>query len=904
MAPLLGVPVVPVLIVFLLMFQAAYGAEPVSPPPQPAPASPADSIINLMHQAASQRKQGDYAGAAESYRKVLKRAPGLYEARLFLADTLRKDHRGSEAESEFRAACRIKPTEPYPYLGLADLRREAFRYDEAGAFLDEGLAAVPKEKTEPLLIARGLLLREAGDSPGSLAKLQEAGERFPASGRVKEGLGLTMMTLGRVDEAVAAFEAARVQAPEAASIELELREARSLAESLARAEAETRNPTAGAAAWAAAARLRFLARQYPQSVKASDEALRREKGRGDLLLLKARALEELGQLPQARVELAKISRKSPEHLTSLYHLAWLARKGGDAAGEERIWGEALKYYPADPGAALMRVLCWKRGGTLEKQSDLLKKANGGKGDPSYARLPEAIAAEELGRAEDAAQAYAAMLRAEPGNPEVAARLSAVLARSPEQLKAWLESTQPAADGAKEDPALIPLRALLLETAGRHAEALRLLRESAASHPDRGEVALSLALRLEGNDREMKEWLDKAVALTPSSPWPHLHKGLFLLKSGDGAGARREAEAAKAIAPRLPEAFQLAGSAARVEADYPAAAQQLSQALLLDPSDSLGVARVQLALAYAGAKDGPASRQALEGDLPPFPDLIYRLAWAFVDRNFLDRTARGPAWQPMRDAFTDPNARPAQAYAAVAASLASLGDPYTRLRSAQETEALYVRGRLERMVTDASGAPSPASSAVVTGDLGDDIGYLRLTTFSDPSAREAIRKALEQMAQKQGLVLDLRGNLGGLVAEADAVAGMLLEEGQTLGIQRTGTGEEVQKIPQTRPAFPRKRPLVILTDRRTGSAAEKLAAGLQGSGRATILGETTLGKGAGQMSRLLPGGAMLLVTAVESLAPSGEAIQGRGVVPDVPAESDESLEKAREILEKPPPPPTP
>jgi C-terminal processing protease CtpA/Prc len=50
--------------------------------------------------------------------------------------------------------------------------------------------------------------------------------------------------------------------------------------------------------------------------------------------------------------------------------------------------------------------------------------------------------------------------------------------------------------------------------------------------------------------------------------------------------------------------------------------------------------------------------------------------------------------------------------------------------------------------------------------------------------------------------------------------------------------------------------------------------------------------------------MLLVTAVECLAPSGEAIQGHGVTPDVPAEGDESLEKAREILEKPPPDPTP
>ena len=789
-AKTLGAAVFPVLIALLLFLQA--------PAVEPAPAqqpSPADTIVALMHQAAAQRKRGDYAAAAESYRKVLKRAPGLYEARLFLADTLRKEHRPAEAETEFLAARRIKPSEPYPYLGLADIRREVFRYDEAGGFLEEALAAVPKEKSEPLLLAKGLLLREARDLPGSLAVLQDAVQRFPASGRAKEGLGLTLKELGRVDEAVASFEAARQQAPEAASIELELRELRALVESLARADAETRKPVAGAAAWATAARLRFLARQYAPSAQAADEALRREKGRSDLRLLKARVLEAQGQLPPARAELEKISPKSPEHLTALYHLAFLARKRGDAGGEERIWEEAVKSHPADAGAALMQVLCWKRGGELEKRADLLKKA-GEKKAGSPARLLEGMAAEELGRGEDAARAYAAMLRAEPGNPEAAARLSAVLARSPQQLRAWLESIRPAAvDPGKEDPALVPLQALLLETAGRHAEALQLLREAAARHPDRGDVALSLALRLEGDDRETKEWLDRAIALDSSSPWPRLHKGLFLLQAGDAAGAAREAEAAKSIAPQLPEAWQLAGSAARVAADYPAAVKQLSQALLLDPSDALGVTRVQLALAYAGAKDSAASRQALEGDLPPFPDLIYRLAWAFVDRNFLDRAARGPAWQAQRDAFADPAAAPAQAYAAVAASLASLGDPYTRLRSVEETEALYVRGRLDRMVADASGAPAPSSSAVMTGDLGGDIGYLRLTTFSDPSAREAIRKALEQMAEKQGLVLDLRGNLGGLVAEADAVAGMLLEEGETLGVQRTGSGDEIQKIPR-------------------------------------------------------------------------------------------------------------
>ena len=119
----------------------------------------------------------------------------------------------------------------------------------------------------------------------------------------------------------------------------------------------------------------------------------------------------------------------------------------------------------------------------------------------------------------------------------------------------------------------------------------------------------------------------------------------------------------------------------------------------------------------------------------------------------------------------------------------------------------------------------------------------------------------------------------------------------MGRERTRFGEKVSTAPQTRSSRPR-RPLVVLTDRRTGSAAEKLAAGLQGSGRATILGNGTFGKGIGQMGRLLPGGEMVLVSAVENLAPGGGSIQGQGVVPDVREEGDASLEKAKELLRIP------
>jgi hypothetical protein len=429
-----------------------------------------------------------------------------------------------------------------------------------------------------------------------------------------------------------------------------------------------------------------------------------------------------------------------------------------------------------------------------------------------------------------------------------------------------------------------------------------LRSAAQAHPEEGDIALALSILTEasgGKETETARWLDKALELEPSSPWPRLQKGLSLLKEGDAKGALAQAEKAIALAPERVEAWQLSGSARRQAGDYAGAIQDFSRALLMDPSDALGVSRFQLALATTGAGDFLAARQALEGDLPPFPDLIYRLAWSFAGRNFLDRSFHGEDWLAQRDRFTDPHAAPAQAYAAVASLLDSLGDPYTRLRGVEETESIYLRARSESLQADPSGAPTSTSAPFVAGDLGGDIGYLRLTSFSDPSAREAIRKALERMAQSQGLVLDLRGNAGGLTSEADAIAAMLLEQGETLGVQRSATGEEVQKVPQTRPVYSHK-PLVVLTDRRTGSAAEKLAAGLQGSGRATIVGEGTFGKGAAQMSRLLPGGPMVLVTATESLTPSGAPIQGRGVMPDVPAEEDESLKKAKEILKPPTP----
>ena len=870
-----------------------------------APSQPSreeTAALSLMHRAAEERRRGDYAAAAETYRQVLRRAPRLFEAHLFLADTLRKRRLDADAEREFQTARRLRPGDPLPYVGLAEMSRESFRFPEALALLEEGWRMVPPEKREPLLVARGITLRQAGEAGKAVEILRQGMKDFPSSTRIPETLARSLEAGGLLPEALEAWALAASRAPENASVALASNEARDLALRLEQAEAAARKPGSDASAWEELARLRMIARQYPAAEEAAASALRREPRRDDLLLLRGLALERAGRGEEAGAQFRRIGAGVPGHLPALYHQAWLARLAKDAGAEERIWREAVEAHPKDAPAALMLVLHWKRRGNLEQQiSRLTEGSIRGKGR-SFSRVLEGMALEEAGRDREAAQVYEALFLEDPRDPQSAARLSGLLALRPALLSGLLEeeSSRHEREGSGEGPGRHLLLGMLLEAAGREKEAVKEMAEAARLFPDREEAHLGLASSLgltAGDPAAVSRALDRALELAPASPWAHLAKGMDLLQRGEFEAAIAEGETVTALDPELPEGHQLLGAARRSAGDYSGAVREFRTSLLLDPSDSPGVVRFQMALSLAAQGDRRAARAALEGEVPPFPELTYRLAWSFVRLAFLDRSFRGQDWLAWRDRFADPAASPNEACAAVSEMLASLRDPYTRLRGEEETATLYLTPRSGKLETDAFGAPTRSSASVLAEDLGENLGYIRLTNLSDPSAREAIRRALDEMAERDGLVLDLRGNRGGLASDADAIAGLLLEPGEEMGRERTRFGEKVSTAPQTRSFRPR-RPLVVLTDRRTGSAAEKLAAGLQGSGRATILGNGTFGKGIGQMGRLLPGGEMVLVSAVENLAPGGGSIQGQGVVPDVREEGDASLERAKELLRKP------
>ena len=205
-------------------------------------------------------------------------------------------------------------------------------------------------------------------------------------------------------------------------------------------------------------------------------------------------------------------------------------------------------------------------------------------------------------------------------------------------------------------------------------------------------------------------------------------------------------------------------------------------------------------------------------------------------------------------------------------VAALDDPYVRYLSPEE------------VVKDALARRDP--NVVVTGVVGD-LGYLRLTSFDSERAGERFATELDGLIVRgaRALVLDLRGNRGGLVLPGLQVLDRFLSD-EVLGY-RTGARTRVP-LGFANPGavgFP----VAVLIDGDTASTAEIVAGALQTYGRARLYGAVTAGKGVGQTSvALSDGGELRLVTFTWSL-PDGRSIDGWGLTPDVPVRADGPVE---------------
>ena len=167
----------------------------------------------------------------------------------------------------------------------------------------------------------------------------------------------------------------------------------------------------------------------------------------------------------------------------------------------------------------------------------------------------------------------------------------------------------------------------------------------------------------------------------------------------------------------------------------------------------------------------------------------------------------------------------------------------------------------------------------SGDEVDDIGYVQIQEFSRRTAQE-VQDAIEaQIADGiEGLIIDVRYNGGGLLDTTVSVADLFLD-GETVLYERDADGSEIpfnSRPGEIAPGLP----IVILQNRFSASASEVLAAALRENDRATIIGETSFGKGTVNSPRELSDGGALYVTIAEWLTPSGTLINNVGVFPDI------------------------
>ena len=186
----------------------------------------------------------------------------------------------------------------------------------------------------------------------------------------------------------------------------------------------------------------------------------------------------------------------------------------------------------------------------------------------------------------------------------------------------------------------------------------------------------------------------------------------------------------------------------------------------------------------------------------------------------------------------------------------------------------------------------------------NIGYIRFNMWVIPQMAK-LRKAVAELSTAEALIIDLRGNPGGVGGMAPGLAGLLVNQKATLGSMKTRGGSmEFVAFPQREPFIGK---LVILTNHSTGSTSEVFAAGMQESGRAVLVGERTAGAVLPSVFEKLATGYLFQYAISDYRSPKNILIEGRGVIPDLEVKqtrasllsgADAQLDEAIKLIHKP------
>lgn len=183
--------------------------------------------------------------------------------------------------------------------------------------------------------------------------------------------------------------------------------------------------------------------------------------------------------------------------------------------------------------------------------------------------------------------------------------------------------------------------------------------------------------------------------------------------------------------------------------------------------------------------------------------------------------------------------------------------------------------------------------IETNSLGPngEVGYVKLFTFNE-NAGQLVRQAVQDAVNRnpKALILDLRGNSGGLLREAVKVTNVFIEE-STVVIERF-KDKRIDTYKTEEKAVDNAIKLVVLVNEGSASASEIVAGALQDTKRATLLGVKTFGKGSVQLPQPLSDGSIVRVTVARWYTPNDRTIDGTGLDPDVVVELSDADREAK------------
>jgi carboxyl-terminal processing protease len=183
----------------------------------------------------------------------------------------------------------------------------------------------------------------------------------------------------------------------------------------------------------------------------------------------------------------------------------------------------------------------------------------------------------------------------------------------------------------------------------------------------------------------------------------------------------------------------------------------------------------------------------------------------------------------------------------------------------------------------------STDSVTVRTLPGGVTVIRIASFTK-GVGDKVRAAVRRAPADAGVVLDLRGNSGGLVTEAVDTASVFLDG----GLVGTYDVDGDERVLHAAPGGDTTRPLVALVDGGTMSAAELLTGALKDRGRAVVVGTRTFGKGSVQMPSRLPDGSVAELTVGHYRTPSGRGVDGAGITPDLEAD-EQALKRAETVL---------